>query len=356
MSAGLLFVVGLVILVGGADVLVRGAVRLSVMAGISPLVIGLTVVAFGTSAPELAVSVISAWDGEADIAVGNVVGSNIINLLLVLGLAAAIAPLAVPRRLLHFDVPVMIALSLALWWLAGDGRIGGGDGVLLLVCLAAYLLYTLHRDHRRPAAERETPDTAGLSPDGTVVAWLVGVTQVAGGLVMLTLGAKWMVDGAVSIAGMLGVSKLVLGLTVVAVGTSLPELATSAVAAARGERDIAVGNAVGSNIFNILAVLGFSSLAAHHGLTVSSQVLVFHMPVMVAAALVCVPVFFTGGRISRGEGLLFLGYYAAYTAYLVMSATGHAGLDGVAGWILGAVLLTAVVPMAAMVRELRAPK
>jgi len=353
---GVLFAAGLLILVSGADVLVRGAVRLSVMAGISSLVIGLTVVAFGTSAPELAVSVISAWNGEADIAVGNVVGSNILNVLLVLGLAAAIAPLTVPRRLLHFDVPVMIVLSLALWWLAGDGRIGGGDGLLLLVSLAAYLLYTLHRDRHRVPGSRDAPETATVSQEGAAMAWTVGVMQVAGGLVMLTLGARWMVEGAVYIAEVLGVSKLIVGLTVVAVGTSLPELATSAVAAVRGERDIAVGNAVGSNIFNILAVLGVSSLAAHNGLTVSSQVLALHIPVMVAAALVCVPVFFTGGRISRGEGLLFLGYYAAYTAYLVMTATHHPALGRISLVMLIVVLLTAVRLLVSMLRELRVPK
>ncbi len=356
MITGILFAVGLLILVGGADVLVRGSVRLSVMAGVSPLVIGLTVVAFGTSAPELAVSVISAWNGEADIAVGNVVGSNILNLLLVLGLAAAIAPLAVPRRLLHFDVAVMIALSLALWWLAEDGRISGGDGLLLLACLTVYVVYTLHRDRRRPPAERETSRAAVVSRDGAAMAWSMSVMQVAAGLVMLTLGAHWMVEGAVSIAAALGVSKLIVGLTVVAVGTSLPELATSAVAAVRGERDIAVGNAVGSNIFNLLAVLGFSSLAAHDGLTVSPQVLAIHIPVMVAAALVCAPVFFTGGRISRGEGLLFLGYYAAYTAYLVMTATRNPLIAGYRVALLIAVLLTAVILLVSVVRELRTLK
>lgn len=356
MTAAVLFAIGLLILVVGADVVVRGAVRLSVMAGVSSLVIGLTVVAFGTSAPELAVSVISAWNGEADIAVGNVVGSNILNLLLVLGLAAAIAPLAVPRRLLHFDVPVMIALSLALWWLAGDGRIDRADGLLLLMGLAVYLWYTLHRDRCRSPAYRETPRAAAASPDRAGMAWSVALMQVAVGLVMLTLGAHWVVEGAVYIAAALGVSKLIVGLTVVAVGTSLPELATSAVAAVRGERDIAVGNAVGSNIFNIQAVLGISSLVAHNGLTVSPQVLAFHIPVMVAAALVCVPVFFTGRRISRGEGLLFLGYYAGYTAYLVMSATRHTGLDSFNRWMLSAVLLTAVIPVVSAVRELRAPK
>ena len=356
MITGILFAVGLLILLGGADVLVRGAVRLSVMAGVSRLVIGLTVVAFGTSAPELAVSVISAWNGEADIAVGNVVGSNILNLLLVLGLAAVIAPLAVPRRLLHFDVPVMITLSVALWWLAGDGRISGGDGLLLLVSLAVYLLYTLHRDRHRPPAEREPPQAAAMSRDGVAMAWSVGVMQVAVGLAMLTLGAHWMVEGAENIAAALGVSKLIIGLTVVAAGTSLPELATSAVAAVRGERDIAVGNAVGSNIFNRLAVLGFSSLAAHDGLTVSPQVLAFHIPVMVAAALVCVPVFFTGGRISRGEGLLFLGYYAAYTAYVVMTATHNPLIAGYNVALLIAVLLTVVILLASAARELRTSK
>jgi cation:H+ antiporter len=321
------FALGLVALVAGAELLVRGASRLSLSFGISPLVVGLTVVAFGTSAPEMAVSVQSAWSGQVDIAIGNVVGSNIFNVLLILGASALITPLVVNQQLIRQEVPVMIAVSLLLWALAADGGIGRWDGVLLLSLVVAYTVLLIRQSRRESSAVRAEYDEAfAAQPENWDSHWGVQLLLVVGGLALLVLGSRWLVEAAVAFAQYLGVSELVIGLTIVAAGTSLPEVATSILAAIRGERDIAVGNVVGSNIFNILAVLGLSATVAPTSLTVSPAVLAFDLPVMVAIAVACLPIFFTGNLIARWEGLLFLAYYVAYTAYLIMLATRHDAL------------------------------
>lgn len=320
-----LFVIGLILLLVGADVLVRGAADLAVGVGISPLVVGLTVVSFGTSAPEAAVSVQSTFTGEGDIALGNVVGSNILNILLILGLSALITPLLVSRQLLRVDLPVMIGVSFLPLLFGLDGRIGRFEGFLLFSGVIGYTAFLIRQSRMARVeglariATEEVPERSHRSVMGNAA--LMGL-----GIGMLLVGSRWLVGGAVQMAGMLGVNQLVIGLTVVAAGTSLPEVATSVVAALRGQRDIAVGNVVGSNTFNVLFVLGAAGLAAPDGVPVIPAALTFDLPVMIAVALACLPIFFTGYVISRWEGALFLAYYVAYTSFLVLDATKHGAL------------------------------
>jgi cation:H+ antiporter len=325
---------GLALLLIGGELLVRSASRLALRLGLTPLVVGLTVVAVGTSSPELAVSVAAALRGEPDIALGNVIGSNIANILLVLGLAAAVRPLAVSRHLLRLDVPVMIAASAAVVLLGLDGRIDRLEGILLLVALGVYVL-TLVRGARRVAVARPRADRQRNG-----VALRVG--QTLAGLGALVLGAHWMVRGAITLARSLGVGELVIGLTIVAVGTSLPEIVSSAVASARGERDIAAGNVIGSNTFNLLLVLGSAAALAPAGVPVAPGVLRFDLPLMVAVAVLAVPVLFTGRLVSRWEGVLFLGLYATYVTYLVLDARQHSLLP-----VSGATVALLVLPLVA---------
>lgn len=321
----LLFVAGLIFLIAGAEALVKGASRLAAGFDISPLIIGLTVVAFGTSSPELAVSVKSALDGQASIALGNVVGSNIFNVLFILGLSALIVPLVVARQLLRLDVPVMIALSVIVLILSLDANFSRGEGLMLVAGLAAYIGLLIFQNRREHV---DVHDEYARESVATSSSWVKNISLILGGLVLLVFGSRWLVDSAVAFSRYLGISELVVGLTIVAAGTSLPEVVTSIVAALRGERDIAVGNVVGSNIFNIMGVLGLASIIAPGGIEVSAALINFDIPVMIAVALACLPIFFTGGTISRQEGLLFLGYYVAYTAYLVLAASQHDALAG----------------------------
>jgi cation:H+ antiporter len=334
------FLAGAVFLVVGADALVRGASRLASAFGISPLVIGLTVVAFGTSAPELAVSVRASLTGVSDIALGNVVGSNIFNILLILGLCALITPLVVARQIVRLELTLLIGCSILLLVMCLDGRIGRGEGMLLLFGIIMYTIFVVRLSVRESAEMSATHDQAlGLRPRNKGQ-WLISLAQVFAGLVLLVLGADWLVDSAVAVAKVFGLSELVIGLTIVAAGTSLPEVATSIIAGIRGERDIAVGNVVGSCLFNILAILGISSIVAADGITVSPAAIRFDIPVMIAVSVACVPVFFTGYRIDRWEGTLFLGYYVVYTLYLILDAKDHDALPA-----FSAVMGLFVVPM-----------
>ncbi len=319
-----MFAAGLVLLVLGADLLVRGASRLSLSLGVSPLVVGLTVVAFGTSAPELAVSVQGALNGQSDIAIGNVVGSNIFNVLFILGLSALITPLVVHRQIVRKEVPIMIGVSALLWLLAADGALGLFDGVLLTSLLLIYV-GVLYWQSRKAPADNQSDELPEGGPwlDRTWVQLLLIVV----GLALLVLGSRWLVAAAIAFAQKLGISELVVGLTIVAAGTSLPEVATSIIAALKGQRDIAVGNVVGSNIFNILAVLGLTSLVAPGDIPVAASALRFDIPIMLVVAFACLPVMFNGYRIERWEGGLFFAFYLAYTAWLVMYAQQHALLD-----------------------------
>ncbi|MNF33332.1 Inner membrane protein YrbG [compost metagenome] len=337
-------IAGLVLLVAGAEVLVRGAAKLAAQFGIPPLVIGLTVVAFGTSAPETAVSVQAALDGSGDLAIGNVVGSNIANVLLILGLTALIAPLIVSRQLIRLDVPIMIGASLLTLALAWDGTLDRLDGAILFAGIVAYTGFLIISSRKEKAAEDdEFSKEFGLNEPVKPYAWAINLALIVVGLILLVSGSNFLVEGAVSLARALGLSELIIGLTVVAVGTSLPELATSILAAIRGERDIAVGNIVGSNIFNLLCVLGLAALVSPLPVSVSPNALAFDFPVMIAVAVACLPIFFAGYRINRWEGLLFLAYYLAYTLYLVLFATGRPFAQTFGDAMLGYVLpLTAV--------------
>ncbi len=412
MTAAFLIVLGLALLVIGAESFVRGASQLAALIGIPPLIIGLTVVAFGTSSPELAVSIQSALTDQASLALGNVVGSNIFNILFVLGSSAAIAPLLVSQQLVRLDVPVMIGVSILMYLLSLDGRLSTLDGVILFSGAIVYTVILLRQGrsdnldeleeflgpvpaaiHASPATLKE-PETiatpASLSPDPEFADLNVSRSDptepashnpepseqrdldpkdshsldpeiqhpaqaarspkgkrllhhigfLLGGLALLTLGSRWLVEGCVQVAEALGVSELVIGLTVVAMGTSLPEAATSVVASLRGERDIAVGNVVGSNIFNILAVLGVCSIIAPHGIEIPNTALYLDIPAMIAVAIACLPIFFTGNCISRWEGIVFLTYQGLYTTFLILKSTQHASLP-----IFNTAVLIFVIPL-----------
>jgi len=339
----LMFVGGLVLLVLGANALVRGASKLALSFGISPLVVGLTIVAFGTSAPEVAVSVGAVLDGRTDIAIGNVVGSNIFNVLFILGISALIAPLIVNIQLIRQEVPIMLGASLLLLALGLDGKLSFLDGALLFVLLVAYTVFLVVQSRRETQAAKDEyaaevkPAEAGAWDDKLPMQLLlIGV-----GLAALVFGSEYLVTAAVSFAKAMGVSDLVIGLTIVAAGTSMPEVATSITAAIKGERDIAVGNVVGSNTFNILGCLGLSGLVSGDmGLAMAPSLLAFDIWVMLAVALACLPVFMTGREIARWEGAVFLCYYVAYVAYLIMASQQHSALPAFSG-----VMMSFVVPI-----------
>jgi cation:H+ antiporter len=339
----LLFVAGLVGLVLGANLLVRGASKLALSFGISPLVVGLTIVAFGTSAPEVAVSVGAVLDGNPDIAIGNVVGSNIFNVLFILGISALITPLVVNLQLIRQEVPIMIGASLLLLALGLDGKLSLWDGAFLCALLIAYTVFLVVQSRRETKAAQATYD-AEIKP-AQAGAWdeklPMQVLLIAAGLAALVLGSDWLVTASVAFARQLGVSDLVIGLTIVAAGTSMPEVATSITAAIKGERDIAVGNVVGSNTFNILGCLGLSGLVSGDlGLVMAPSLLAFDVWVMIAVALACLPVFMSGREIARWEGAVFIGYYAAYVAYLILAAQQHAALA-----TFSTAMLSFVVPL-----------
>ena len=342
MTDAVLLIGGFIVLVLGAELLVRGASRLAAAAGMPSLIIGLTVVAFGTSAPEMAVSVGSALGGSPDIALGNVVGSNIFNVLFILGLSALVAPLVVSTQLVRFDVPVMIAASVLVWLMALDQSISRLEGLVLALMIAMYVDMQIRMGRQGDGGD--VPAVPAARGAGAIA---LNVALIVAGLVLLVAGSRWLLHGATGIARDFGVSELLIGLTIVAAGTSLPELATSVLAALRGERDIAVGNVVGSSIFNLLAVLGFSAALSPAGIDVAGAALVFDIPVMTAVALACLPVFFRRHLIARWEGGVFVLYYVAYTLYLVLAATAHERLDdyrdAMLGFVLPLTLLTFVI-------------
>jgi len=351
----LMFIGGLILLVIGANALVRGASKLALSFGISPLVVGLTIVAFGTSAPEVAVSVGAALDGKTDIAIGNVVGSNIFNVLFILGISALIAPLVVNIQLIRQEVPIMIGASLLLLVLGLDRRLSFFDGGILFVLLMAYTVFLVVQSRRETQTAKDEyadeikPAESGAW-DGRLPAQLL---LIGAGLASLVFGSDYLVQASVNFAKAMGVSDLVIGLTIVAAGTSMPEVATSITAAIRGERDIAVGNVVGSNTFNILGCLGLSGLVSGDlGLAMAPSLLTFDIWVMLAVALACLPVFMTGRAIARWEGGVFLGYYVVYVAYLILAAQQHDALQAFSGVMLGFVVpLTLVTLVVAIVRR-----
>jgi cation:H+ antiporter len=315
MLAAFYLLLGLVLLYFGAEGLVRGSASLALRLGLTPLVIGLTVVAFGTSAPELVVSLRAALDGQGDISVGNVVGSNICNIGLILGLCALISPIATSSRVVRADIPIMIGVTVLGLGLLSHGGVTRWEGGVLLALLAGYVVFTIRLAEKAPddALADEFADVVVPSKRGLVVDLLF----VAGGLAFLVVGARFLVDGAVIIARAFGWSEALIGLTIVAVGTSLPELATSLVAAVKKEADIAVGNIVGSNIFNILGILGITAALTP---LEAAGIGTIDLLVMTAFAVVLWPFAFRGGRLCRAEGAVLLLAYTGYVWWLVSAA------------------------------------
>jgi cation:H+ antiporter len=316
---------GLVILVAGGEVLVRGAGSLARTLGMAPLIVGLTVVSFATSAPELAVSMGAAFAGSPGLAVGNVVGSNVANILLILGLSALFLPLIVKSQLIRADIPVMVAISVVMLLVALDGTVSRLDGLVLVTCLVVYLVFTVAMARRKKIGKPPRRPTGSRSRERSSP--LLDVALIVVGVALLVGGAQLLVGGATEVAAVFGVSDLIIGLTVVAIGTSLPELATSVIAVLRGERELAVGNVVGSNVFNVGAVLGTTAVVAPDGIDVATSAVWFDIPIMIAVALVLLPVAFTGQAIARWEGALFVALFTAYVAYLYLQATDHAALE-----------------------------
>ncbi|MGZ0709088.1 calcium/sodium antiporter [Coraliomargarita sp. W4R53] len=302
----LLIILGAVLLYIGAEALVRGSASLATRVGISPLIAGLTIVAFGTSAPELSVSISSAIDGHSDIALGNVIGSNIFNIAVILGIAALIQPLQIHLAVIKRDIPVMIGASvIALAWIL-SGSFSRLAGFGLLLGLALYLFLTIRSAKSASSANDERFVDA---PPLLSKHWLIDTVVLVAGLGVLLVGSRLFVDGATSTAKALGVSDAVIGLTVVAAGTSLPELATSVVAAFRKQSDIAIGNVVGSNIFNVFCILGITATVTPIN---ASEIGLRDGAVMLLLGVILLPFALTGRRISRGEGAIFIGIYVAY--------------------------------------------
>jgi cation:H+ antiporter len=319
----IVLIVGLAFLTLGAEWLVRGASSVATRFGIAPIVIGLTVVAFGTSAPEFAVSVQGALTGNSDVAIGNVVGSNTFNILFVLGLSAVIGSLTIEQRIIKRDIPILLAISVVIYGLVWNELVGRIEGVVLFIGIVVYTLWLLRGARKAESATVTSEyEEAVQQVEGETVTrplyFQIGLVVV--GLALLIQGSRFLVSSATTIAEALGVSDLVIGLTVVAVGTSLPELATSVMAAIRGQRDIAVGNVVGSNIFNLLAVLGASAAVSSSGISVNRELIRLDYPVMLAATLVLIPICWNGFAIRRWEGALLAAFYVAYVAFLVMDA------------------------------------
>lgn len=312
MTIVLLLTVGLVFLYAGAELLVKGAVSLAFRLGISPLVIGLTIVAFGTSAPELTVSVLAAFSGQGDIAAANVVGSNILNIALILGISALICPIHISRQLIRWDIPVMIGVSLLGCWVLADRQLSRLEGAVLFTGIVLYTAWAFRRTRFVPPVSGAEKTDLAVDDYRPMKLWL-SMVCIAGGLILLVLGSKALVTGAIQLARSMGLSEAIIGLTIVSVGTSFPELATSVVAALRRQSDIAVGNIVGSNIFNILSILGLSSLLVPYaapGLTA------LDLAVMLGFAGVSLPFMWTRFTLSRTEGALLIAGYAGYLMYL----------------------------------------
>lgn len=337
-----MFLLGLAGLVAGAELLVRGASRLGLTIGISPLVIGLTVVAFGTSSPEVAVSLKAALTDHPDIIIGTCVGSTIFNILFILGVSALTAPLVVSQQLIWYEVPIMIGAHLLLFTMCFDGMIDKIDALVLFGGIISYTIFAIRKGRKEAKAIRDEYKKAFPKEISKVKPLIIckELALIIIGLIFCVLGAGWLLDSAVILAKKLGLSEVVIGMTIVGAGTSLPELATSVLATIRGQKDIAVGNVIGSNIFNILGIIGLAGLIAPDGIAIAPSVLRFDLPVAIAACIACLPIFFTRHMISRWEGVLFLGYYGAYISYLIMDAKNHNSLP-----MFSMIMLWFVIPL-----------
>jgi len=331
MNETIMLASGLIALIMGAELVVRGASRLAALLGVKPLVIGLTIVSIGTSIPELAIGITAGLQGSGPLAVANVAGANLINILFILGLSALIRPMALHLQLISLDLPVMIIAAAALAGLSSDGILSPLEGGLMVVASAAYTVALVLSSRAESAyVKKEFEDMCGngfmkgcgpkdLSPDRIeLLARAKYILMLVAGINITVFAADWLVVGATGIARMLDIPEAVIGLTIVAIGTTTPELVTTIVATLRDERDVAIGNLLGSSIYNILLILGLAALATPSGLNVTRQLLLFDLPLMTLVALACVPVFLTGRCISRLEGGLGVAAYMIYLIWLVM--------------------------------------
>ncbi len=309
-------IAGIIFLYFGAEWLVKGSSRLALAMGIPSLIVGLTVVAFGTSAPEMVVSVSSGLKGIGGIAIGNVVGSNIFNIAVILGIAAIISPLKVNIQVLRIDAPIMMAATLIVCLVLLDGTLSRMEGAFLFAGIICYVVFSIYFGRKNNNNENNDvliPSKA-KNPGKDWLSMLLNAAFIFGGLILLVAGSKLFVKGAVDIAHILNISETIIGLTIVSAGTSLPELATSVLAAFRREEDIAIGNVIGSNIFNIFAILGFTGLLTP---ITFSGIGIVDMLVLIGTAVLILPVMRSGFRINRAEGVFLLLTYCGYLTYLI---------------------------------------
>ena len=320
LSSFIELITGIILLFSGGEFFIQGSVALALILGIPQLVIGLTVVSLGTSAPELFVSVNSSLTGSDGLALSNIVGSNIFNVMVVLGGSALLRPLKVESRLVRRDIPLLLGVSAAVWGMASSGQITWQFGIALIIALIINTTWEIRTAREEPQKTQEAEPEINIEKDSTTL--LKATMKLVGGILLLTLGSRLLVEGASAIAGLLGVSEAIIGLTIVSLGTSLPELITSLVAAIRGQTDLAIGNVIGSCLLNQLLVLGSCSLfSGGNGLDVDPLLLTKDIPIMVITTLACMPIFWTKGIISRGEGGVLLGLYLLYIADKIIPLT-----------------------------------
>ncbi len=317
----LIFLGGLVIITLGAEFLLRGASTMAAMLGIRPIIIGLTVVSVGTSLPELAVGITAVSEDKGALAIGNIAGTNVLNILFILGLSAALRPLPLQMRTMRLNVIVMIITAVLLIVMSLDGRLSRLEGIIMVACSVLYILIVIRASSKETASVRkefaeEFSPVVLVEKRGWKI-WVLNIVFLLGGMALTMLGANLLVSGATSIAQAMGVSDAVIGLTIVAIGTSAPELATTIMATIKNDRDVAIGNLIGSSISNVLVILGFTCVAAADGVDVSDDILWFDLPLAAAVAIVCYPVFRSGSRVSRFEGILFVSAYLVYLFSLV---------------------------------------
>lgn len=317
-----MFAAGLVVVLAGAEMVLQGASRIAARLRVPPILIGLTVVSVGTSVPELAVGITAVTEDKGPLAVGNIAGTNILNILFILGLSALIRPLPTRMLSVRLDVPVMIAAALALIAMAWDGRLDRTEGVVLLIGAVLYTvgLIRLSREENTALEQEFSREVAGMLPVQPASSWLFMCWNgglLATGMALTLFGADLLVNGASSMARAYGVSDAFIGLTVVAIGTSAPELATTLLATLKGDRDVAIGNLIGSSIYNILVILGLTMVAAPDGIEVGADVLRIDLPLAALVAIVCLPVFRSERRVSRREGAAFVAAYLAYLSLLL---------------------------------------
>lgn len=342
----LLFIVGLGLLIGGAELFLNSVDKFGIAWRISPLIMGLTVVAFATGAPELAISLQAAIEGRPDLVLGNIIGSNISNILLILGITGLISPLTITNRIIKRDIPMVIAASILMYVLAMDGSLSPLDGIIILVALFGYsifMYFQIKSDRANNKREQLSKAAKDILKNNPARFYTKYVFLLLLGLVMIVMGSRLMVHAAVTIAEILGVSELIIGLTIVSIGTSLPEVATSVSASRRGDSDTAIANVLGSNLYNILLTLGLTVVIAPGVISVSQEAINFDMPVMIIVIFACLPLFWPGNELSRVEAFGFIFYYGAYLTYLVFIAMSHPLKSEMEWWMLWVIIPISVL-------------